>query len=137
MSALRQPTPPADTPPVAALPATSRDVLDAIRAAYTFVDAADDRAAMSILAARPDVASVLVEALPHVYAIFGEGTPVVLITVDEHSSEPIRLSARIETTLPVREAQETLIAFYRAWWNEASSPVLGDLSFGLTWPRRA
>jgi hypothetical protein len=137
MSALRQPTPPADSPSVAALPTTSREVLDAIRAAYTFVDDADERAAMSILATRPDVAAVLVEALPHVYAIFGEGNPVVLITIDEHSSEPIRLSALIETTHPLPEAQEKRNAFYQAWWNDASGPVLGDLSFGLTWPRSA
>jgi hypothetical protein len=137
MSAMRQPTPPDDAPSVAALPAASSDdVLDAVRKTYTFVDATDEQEAMSVLARRLDVASVLLEALPHVYAIFGEDTPVMLVTVDEHNSEPIRLSARIETTLPVPQAQEKRNAFFRTWWNGASDRVLGDLSFGLTWPRR-
>lgn len=114
MSALRQPTPPADPPAVAALPATSREVLDAIRENYTFVDSADERAVMSILATRPDIASVLMAALPQVYAIFGDGTQVLLVTIDEHNSEPIRLSALIVSTAD-QDARRKLFSFYTIW----------------------
>ena len=132
MSALRQPTPPADPLPIAALPATSREVLDAVRAAYTFVDSADEQAAMSILATRPDIASVLMTALPPVYGIFGDGTRVLLVTIDEHNSEPIRLSALIVSAAE-QDARRKLFSFYTTWWNDASGPVLGELSFGITY----
>ncbi len=132
MSALRQPTPPAETPSVAALPATSDEVLDAIREGYTFVDPANEREAMAILAARPDVAAVLLAALPHVYENFGDGTRVLLDVIDEHNSEPLRVGARIVSKASP-DARSKLLAFYTAWWNDASGPVLGDLSFGLTY----
>lgn len=134
-SALRQPTPPADPPSVTALPATPRETLDVIRMAYTFVDASDERVALGILSQRPDIASVLLEALPQVAAIFGEDAPVVLMTIDEHNREPLRLSACVQTTEPVPAAQEKLIALYRAWWNGVSGDIDEALSFGLTWPR--
>lgn len=134
MSALRQPTPP-DPPSVAALPATSREALEAIRAAYIFTDASDEAVALGILAQRPDVAAVLLDALPHVREIFGDGTQVMLITVDEHTVAPIRLSARIVTTESMADALLKRSAFFRTWWNDASSEVLGDLSFDLIWPR--
>lgn len=132
MSALRQPTPPADTPAVAALPATSSEVLDAIREGYTFVDPANEREAMAMLAARPDMAAVLLQALPHVAAIFGKETRVLLDVIDEHSFAPLRVGARIVSKASP-DARSKLLAFYTAWWNDASGPVLGDLSFGLTY----
>lgn len=103
--------------------------------AYTFVDASDERVALGILSERPDIASVLLEALPQVAAIFGEDAPVVLMTIDEHNREPLRLSACVQTTEPVPAAQEKLIALYRAWWNGVSGDIDEALSFGLTWPR--
>lgn len=133
MSALRQPTPPTDAPPVAALPATPRVVLDAIRGAYIFADSADESVALGILSQRPDIASVLLEALPHVYASFGDGTGVRLDVLDEHSSEPIRFGARIVSAAASPESRIKLVAFYTTWWNDASRPVLGELSFGLTY----
>ncbi|MCA9878595.1 MAG: hypothetical protein KC442_12460, partial [Thermomicrobiales bacterium] len=136
MSALpRQPTPAADTPPVAALPATSREILERIRKAYTFLDAVDEAAAFSILAQRPDVAAVLLSALPHVREVFDNDTQVLLITVDDHTDAPLRLSARIVTTESLPEALAKRDAFYRTWWSNASDTILGDLSFGLLWPR--
>lgn len=134
MSALRQPTPP-DPPSVAALPATSREALEAIRAAYTFVDASDEAVALGILAQRPDVAAVLLDALPHVREIFGDGTQVMLITVDEHTVAPLRLSARIVTSESVPDARARRDAFYRAWWLGVPAEIDDVLSFGLIWPR--
>lgn len=135
MSALRQPTPPPDPPQVSALPATSKDVLDAIRAAYTFVDASDEAVALGILAQRPDVAAVLLDALPHVREIFGDETQVMLLSVDEHTDAPLRLSARIVTTESVPDARARRDAFYRAWWLSVPAEVDDVLSFGLIWPR--
>ncbi|MFT4037648.1 MAG: hypothetical protein QM692_05660 [Thermomicrobiales bacterium] len=138
MSALRHPTPPLEAPPtVAALPSTSREVLDAVRAAYTFIDADDEALALSILTQRPDIATTLLEALPHVATIFGEGTPVFLVTVDDHTGDPITLSARVVTSAALPEAMAQQLALYRTWWNDASGPIFGDLSFGLTSPRRS
>ncbi len=131
MSALRQPTPPAETPSVAALAATSRETLDAIRAAYTFVDATNEAAAFGILAKRPVVAAVLLEGLPHVEAIFGEGTPILLLAIDHHTGEPLTLAARIQTSASVPEALAKQRAFFRAWWLDAGDAVLGDLTFGV------
>ncbi|MDQ2651554.1 MAG: hypothetical protein M3Z20_00805 [Chloroflexota bacterium] len=131
MCALRQPSP-SEQPLVTALPQTSHDVLAAIRSAYTFVDAADEAAVFAILATRPDVAAVLLEALPHVVAIFGDGTQVLLDVIDEHNSEPLRVGARIVSKASP-DARNKLLAFFSAWWNDASGPVLGDLSFGLAY----
>lgn len=132
MSALRQPTPPADPPSVAALPATPLKVLEAIRTAYTFAVAVDERGVMSILATRPDIASVLMAALPQVYAIFGDGTQVFLVTIDEHNSDPIRLSA-LTISAADQDTRRKIFSFYTNWWNDASGPVLGELSFGITY----
>ena len=136
MSALpRQDTPPEETP-VAALP-TTPEVLAQIRKRYTFVSADQETEALAILARRPDIASVLVKALPHVDTIFGEGTDMLLLVIDYHTNEPLGLDARIVTPAPLPEAHEKRDAFYRAVWNEAALPVLGDLSFGLTSPRKS
>lgn len=131
MSALRRPIH-APQPPssVAAIPQTSRDVLGAIRAAYTFVDAEDEAKALSLLAQRPDVAATLLEALPHVAANFGEDAPVLLVVVEHHNGEPASLAARIQSSTTGAGSLSKLLAFYDDWWNEASGPVLGDLSFG-------
>lgn len=137
MSALRHPSAPPEAPtPVAALPATSREALEAVRAAYTFMDANDEAQALDILAHRPDIAAVLLEALPHVAAVFGDGTEVLLMTVDDHTDAPITLGARVVTSeaLPASLAKQN--ALFRTWWNDASGPVFGDLSFGLISPRR-
>ena len=98
MSALRQPTPPADAPPVAALPATPSEVLSAIRDAYSFVDATDEASVLRILAKRPDVAAVLLEALPQMRDTFGDGTHAMLLSVDDHTEASSSLSARIVST---------------------------------------
>ncbi len=135
MSALRQPTPPVEPPSVAALPATSREVLEAIRDAYTFVDSADEAVALGIVAQRPDIAAVLLDALPHVREIFGDKTQVMLISVDEHTDAPLRLSARIVTTESVEDARAKRDAFYRAWWLSVPAEIDEVLSFGLIWPR--
>lgn len=131
MSALRQPTPPVDPPSVAALPATSGEVLDAVRAAYTFVDATNEAAAFGILAKRPDIAALLLEGLPHVEAIFGEGTSILLLAIDHHTGEPLTLAARIQTSASVPEALAKQRVFYRAWWLDAGDAILGDLTFGV------
>jgi hypothetical protein len=131
MSASRQPTPPTDPPSVSALPATNARVLEAIRAAYTFVDARNEAEALSILLQRPDIAAVLLDALPHVREIFGGTTQVLLLATDHHDGRPPTLSARIEArgTLPRQLAMQD--AFYRTWWLEAGDVVLGELTFGV------
>src|SRR5688500_19998416 len=78
MTALRQPSP-SEQPRVTALSQTSQEVLEAIRQAYTFVESENEAAVFGILATRPDVAAVLLEALPHVASIFGERTPILLM----------------------------------------------------------
>lgn len=136
MSALRHPSPPPEAPaPVAASPATPREVLEAIRAAYTFTSADQERLALSVLAQRPDISEVLLQALSPVTAIFGDETPMWLLVIDEHSGAPLRLSAQIVTTdtLPIAQAKRD--AFYDLWWGEAAAPVDGELSFGVSWPR--
>ncbi|MFT4037654.1 MAG: hypothetical protein QM692_05695 [Thermomicrobiales bacterium] len=131
MSALRRPKHAPEPPSsVAAIPQTSRQVLEAIGAAYTFVDAEDEAKALSLLAQRPDVSAILIEALPHVVATFGEDAPVLLVVVEHHDGEPDSLAARIQSSAIGSAALEKLLAFYDDWWNEASGPVLGDLSFG-------
>lgn len=135
MSALRQPTPPPDTPPVAALSATSRDVLDAVRAAYTFVNSEDEAIALGILAQRPDVATVLLDALPYVRVIFGDGTRVMLLSVEDPTEASLSLSARIVTSAPVSAARAKRDSFYRAFWLGVPAAIDEVLSFGLTWPR--
>lgn len=135
MSALRQPTPPGDTPPVAALPATRREVLDAIREAYSFVDRDDEGIVLSILAKRPDVAEVLLGALPHVHEIFGDDTRIMLLSVDEQTGEPLRLTARIATTESVSAARAKRDVFYRSFWLSIPGAIDEILSFGLVWPR--
>ncbi|MFT4037647.1 MAG: hypothetical protein QM692_05655 [Thermomicrobiales bacterium] len=138
MSALRRPTPPPEAPaPVAALPSTSREVLDAVRAAYTFVSEDDETQALSMLTQRPDIAATLLEALPHVTAVFGEDTPLLLLVINEHSEAPLRFSAQIVTTHDLAAAQAKRDAFYDRWWSAAAGPVSGDLSFGISWPRGA
>lgn len=130
MSALRQPTPP-DPPSVTALPATSREVLGAIRAAYTFVDSADERAVMSILATRPDVAAILLDALPHVEAIFDKDTPILLVGIDYHTEEPLGLAALIEATGTVSERLAKQQRLYREWWLSVPSEIVDVLSFSV------
>ncbi len=131
MSALRQPTPPGDTPSVVALPATSREVLDAIREAYSFVDESNEAAALGILAKRPDIAMVLVEALPRVDEIFGAETRVLLLATDHHDGHPPTLSARIDAVGAISEQLEKQGEFYRTWWLDAGDSVLGELTFGV------
>lgn len=131
MSALRQSTPQGDAPSVTALPATSREVLDAIREAYTFVDESNEAAALGILTKRPDIAAVLVEALPRVNEIFGEETRVRLLATDHHDGHPPTLGARIEAVGPVSEQVEKQGEFYRTWWLDAGDRVLGELTFGV------
>lgn len=135
MSALRQPTTSANTPSVAALPATSPEILRSIRAAYTFPDSSDEEVALSILSQRPDVAAVLLESLPHVRAVFGDETQVMLLVVDDHSEDPVRLSARIVTIDSVPEARSKRAAFYRSWWLGIPVEIDEVLSYGLIWPR--
>lgn len=137
MSALRQPTPPSDAPSVAALATTSSEVLDAIRRAYTFVDASDEAASLGLLAQRPDIAAVLLEALPHVRDVFGESTRILLLAVDDPSDASISLSARIVTSEPVSAARAKRDAFYRAFWLGVPATIDEVLSFGLSWPRTA
>jgi hypothetical protein len=134
MSALRQPTPPADSPPVAALPATSREVLDAVRNAYSFVDSADEAVVLGILATRPDVAAVLLDALPYVRDIFGDDTRVMLLSVDDPTEASLSLSARIVTSQPVPAARAKRDAFYQTFWLDVPGAIDEVLSFGLTWP---
>lgn len=136
MSALPRQSASSGEPPVVALPSTSPEVLAHIRERYTFVSADQEAAALALLARRPDIASVLVEALPHVSAIFGADTDVLLLVIDYHTDEPLGLDALIVTADPLPEAHEKRDALYRAVWNETSLPVLGDLSFGLTSPRK-
>ncbi|MDQ2655388.1 MAG: hypothetical protein M3Z20_20345 [Chloroflexota bacterium] len=131
MSALRQPTPPADPPPVAALPATSREVLKAIRAAYTFVDATNEAEALGILAQRPDVSSVLLAALPHVREIFGDDTRVLLIATNHYDGRPSTLSARIAARGSLSEQLAKQDEFFQAWWLDAGDAVFGELTFGV------
>ena len=135
MSALRQPTPSADPPAVAALPATSRDELEAIRENYTFVDSADEAVSLGILAQRPDVAAILLDALPHVREIFGDGTQIMLLAVDDPTEPSLSLSARIVTSAPVPAARANRDAFYQAFWLGVPGAIDEVLSFGLTWPR--
>lgn len=130
MSALRQPTP-GDTPPVVALPATRREVLDAIREAYTFVEESNEAVVLGILAKRPDIAAVLVEALPRVDEIFGAETRVLLLATDHHDGHSPTLSARIATDGPVSEQVAKQGEFYRMWWLDAGDSVLGELTFGV------
>jgi hypothetical protein len=131
MSALRQPTPSNDKPAVTALPATPRAVLDTIREAYAFLDASNEAVALEILSMRPDIAAVLVEALPHVYEIFGAETRIVLLATDHYDGRPTTLSARIEAAGPVQEQAAKLDELYRTWWLGAGDSVLGDLTFGV------
>ena len=86
---------------------------------------------MSILATRPDVAAVLLDALPHVRKIFGDEARIMLISVDEHTDAPLRLSARIRSDGSVSEQFARRDALFQTWWNDASATVLGDLSFGV------
>lgn len=134
MSALpRQSTQPEPAPPVAALPSTAPDVMAKVREAYSFFEAWDETQALALLAHRPDVAAVLIEALPHVYAIFGKGTPIRLIAVDDHTGEPITLSARIKASDPGPDSRTKRDAFYRSWWNRVSGEIDDVLSFGITY----
>jgi len=134
MSALRQPTPPTDAPTVAALPATPRVVLDAIRGAYSFADATDEASVFRILEKRPDVAAVLLEALPHMRNIFGAGTHAMLLSVDDHTDASSSLSARIVSTESVPKARAKRDAFYRSFWLGVPGEIDEVLSFGLIWP---
>lgn len=131
MSALRHPTPPDDAPTVAALPTTSLDVLDAIREAYSFVDASNQTTALGILAKRPDVADALLRALPHVRAIFGEGSRILLVAVDYHTNEPPGLAALIETMDTVSESLAKQQRFYQDWWLSVPGAIADVLSFGV------
>jgi hypothetical protein len=131
MSALRQPTPPVDPPSVAALPATAREVLDAIRAAYTFVDASNEAAALGIVAQRPEIAAALLDALPHVREIFGGTTQVLLLATDHHDGRPPTLSARIEANGSIAEQLAKGDEFYRAWWLRVPVEIDEVLSFGV------
>ena len=135
MGALRQPTPPADLPPVATLPATPSEVLSAIRNAYSFVDATDEASVLRILAKRPDVAAVLLEALPHMRDIFGDGTHAMLLSVDDHNEASSSLSARIVSTESVPEARAKRDDFYRSSWLGVPGEIDEVLPFGLIWPR--
>lgn len=130
MSALRQPTPP-DPPSVAALASTSPDVLAEIRAAYTFVDARNESEALGILAQRPDVSAILLEALSHVEEIFGEDTQVLLIATDHYDGHPPTLSARITASGTAPEQLAKRDAFYRAWWLGIPGEIDEILSFGV------
>ena len=105
--------------------------MDAIREAYTFVNAADERAVMGILATRLDVASVLVEALPHVHRIFGDGTRVLLVAIDYHTEEPSGLAALIEATGSVSERLAQQQRFYREWWLGVPGEIADILSFSM------
>lgn len=135
MCALRQPMPPSDVPPVAALPATPSEVLSAIRDAYSFVDATDEASVLRILAKRPDVAAVLLEALPHMRDTFGDGTDAILLSVDDHTEASSSLSARIVSTESVPKARAKRDAFYRSFWLGVPGEIDEVLSFGLIWPR--
>lgn len=131
MSALRQPTPPPETPPVAALPATRRDVLEAVRAAYTFVDARNEAEVFGVLEKRPDVAAVLLDALPHVDNVFGAGTGVLLLATNHLDGHPPTLSARINARGTIQEQLAKQDTFYRSWWLSISGEIDESLSFGV------
>ena len=131
MSALRRQDTPTEETPVATLPTTSPEVLAQIRECYAFLSATDEAQALAILSRRPDVAGVLLEAPPHVSAIFGEGASIWLIVVSDPSSDSLRLSARIDTPAPLHEALAQRGAFYRAWWRSVPDDIDTILSFGL------
>jgi hypothetical protein len=131
MSALRRPTPPDDSPPVAALPATPLEVLDAIREAYTFANASNEAEALGVLVQRPDVSSVLLEALPHVREIFGAKTRVLLIATDHHDGRLPTLSARIDAQGSIPEQLAKGDEFYQAWWLGVPVEIDEVLSFGV------
>jgi hypothetical protein len=130
MSALRQPTP-GDAPSVAALPATRREALDAIREAYTFVDESNEAAALGILARRPDVAAALLQALPHISAIFGDDRRVLLVAIDYHTDEPLGLTVLIDTTGTVSERLMKQQRFYQDWWLSVPGEIADVLSFSV------
>lgn len=110
-------------------------MLDVIREAYTFVDSSDEALVIDILARRPDIAVVLLDALPHDRAVFGDDTQVMLLAVDEQTGAPQRLSARIVTTESVPGPRLERDRLYRTFWLDVPGAVDEVLSPGLMWPR--
>jgi hypothetical protein len=106
-------------------------VLEAIREAYTFVDESNEAAALGILARRPDVAAALLQALPHISAIFGEGSQVLLVAIDYHTGEPLGLAALVETTDTVSESLMKQQRFYQDWWLGVPGEIADVLSFSV------
>ena len=115
MSALRRPSPPPAAPaPVASLPMTSQETLEAVRAAYTFIHAADEALALGILAQRPDIAALLLEAPPPLAAhppllaavlrrLHRLPLPAVVMAVRAHSAGYRDRLARVPAWLPALE----------------------------------
>jgi hypothetical protein len=108
--------------------ATKSRTLDWIEEGFSSPDFAAVRA---FLAARPEIASVLSEALAVVSRYFGEN-PTITLRVEDDPDEPRRsIVAYIRTTLSTREALDRLSQLKADWWLDATVGMREDIVLSL------
>ena len=97
---------------------------------YMLRDGGDVRA---FLVENPSLTSLLLEAIPHISAVFGDDSEVVLqlITDPEHSTKHVILFANILTSLSAEEALVLLDVFDEQWFLDHIHRARGRLTFSL------
>lgn len=78
----------------------------------------------------PDIANILLDAVPAIEKVFGAGTGLTLqVLVDQDGENDTSLFARIRTSKPVREAIALKKQFYREWWMKQAQALEAPLNF--------
>ncbi len=89
-------------------------------------------AVRSFLVTHHGVSELLLEAVPVTERIFGNGTNITLIIVNDHDTDDGEgLVARIQTQDSVATAREKRKRLYREWWNSCLDRADGRLHFDL------
>jgi hypothetical protein len=116
-----------------AMPHAKPTAIDDLTRYYMFENETEVR---DFLRSRPHLIPLLEEAVPHVYAAFGTGSPINLdVDWDDEEGEPPMLFAGIVTDKPALESLAALKRFDRSWWLEAGHAQL-DLMFTTRSVRR-
>lgn len=103
------------------------DAESKVRAQYEY--SAFDQV-QDFLSSHDAVASILLDGLPVVWAIFGPAAVVTLSLVSDQESSP-ELAAVIHVSANIDEARSLRREFYRSWWMPIATLQRPHLSFNV------
>lgn len=96
---------------------------------YTLIES---EGVKEFLLTHPNLEKTLLDAVPEIEGIFGDGTSLSLqVLVDHDGDDDKSLFARIQTSLGVREALHRKKRLYREWWMKQPHVTQMPLTFDV------